>query len=368
MADAVDGALDLLPGQHIDGLHPEALLELVPGEHIAGVAGVGEGALYILGAVLQPDDHELLGMLALDEVLDELLALHLDEAVGLDLHHQVDDLLVLHGFGLVPNGAGDGVVHGAGGAVGDGELGLGDRLVALVRVPGAEGHGGAHNDLLNVVRVELVLGHQPGGQLGVGLDKHVGRPVLDEDVVGGHPALTQLLGEPLGLLVAHVPQVGGGVVKGVLHVLDAQQGGLDHSDGVLGPVAVQVIQRVGHGDLVDVAGDDGAGGADAEGLVHLLLGQIQQLHQHRQAGPDVIADNITPSGQGDALVDLIAGHHGGEQVLAALPEHLRTDHGRGDDAGGGVAGDRAVLPVQHIAHGAGGKGGGLPADLAAVGP
>ena len=62
-----------------------------------------------------------------------------------------------------------------------------------------------------------------------------------------------------------------GIVKRVVHVLNAVQSGLDHRNAVFRPEPIQIIQRIGHGQFMDIGGDNGAGSADAEGLIHLLL-------------------------------------------------------------------------------------------------
>ena len=66
-------------------------------------------------------------------------------------------------------------------------------------------------------------------------------------------------------------QISGRIVKGIFHILNAVQSGFNHGNAVFRPESIQIIQRIGHSQFMDIRGDNGAGSADAEGLIHLLL-------------------------------------------------------------------------------------------------
>ena len=71
ITDAINGALSLLRSQDVLGGQAEHILELISSEHVVGMAGMRKGALGVLRAIIHVDRHELLGMLASDQVLDK---------------------------------------------------------------------------------------------------------------------------------------------------------------------------------------------------------------------------------------------------------------------------------------------------------
>ena len=191
-------------------------------------------------------------------------------------------------------------------------------------------------------------------------------------------ARTEILGEPgdIGLagddsrLAAAVVRVvtaddagvAAGLVERVELVVNALLHGLRDHEAVTGAVAVLVVVEVGHGGSVVRRGQRAALAADADGLVDLARIEAVELRNGDDAAEDLPARQAPAlrlpakigrlHGHRDALIDLITGDDGSEQVLAALVLLFGSQPRAGDDTRGGVARPGAIFPVEGVGHGA----------------
>ena len=133
-----------------------------------------------------------------------------------------------------------------------------------------------------------------------------------------------------------------------------------------------------HGNVMQITGNRAGQTAKAESLLKLLGSQPHQLcgrNQRRKNLPggqppsiDGVPFSWRLNNHGDPLGSLICGYNSRDKILSALLQRFTDNKRRGNNACGGMARPRAVLPVQSVAQGSGCKGGGSHADFGTVRP
>ena len=332
-----------------------------------GVAPVALGVVHgggVLGAVLHGDGHSagvVGGIAALelvvhyhggagDQALDKLVV----DIVLVQLVH--GELAVLEGDGRLVGHA-ELEIHNVPGRP---LAGLGQQVHGVL--------GGADLDLLNVLGLGVVLGHDL--QAGVQMAAGVTAAGVDLDAgLGEGPVLAQALGDILGVIVV---LEGVGVEQAVLALKDvggaveALGGHAGGDDGIHGGVAG--LEALGEGALGVPCHQAGHHAArDALGVDGLLHVQAQELgggdagghHAAGAGGVEALIVHIAQVGGAHAAHDLIAHGHGGDVVLAALLQALAQGHAHGEGGGGGVGVGLVVVvhEIQAIALDGVGKGG-----------